>query len=161
MRTTKSSAARRDDAPLYAFLKERSKQYKLPTAKGTRDLFVKNVDDNILRVAFAGVVSQQIRGNEGMHQMAVTLCARRSTPILRPRNGSTGSSTERRRGARPDRRMSSIATASRRKARRATRYVGRRPGELGERLADYPHYTKHNLFKEFPQLRAAFTAAAA
>jgi hypothetical protein len=65
----------RDDPKLYSFLNDRSKKYKLPGRKGTRDLFVENVDNGILRTSLKAVLSRQIRGNQGMHQLTVAACA--------------------------------------------------------------------------------------
>jgi len=55
-----------DDPALYTFLKRQSQKYELPKPKGTRALFVANVDDGILKTAFEAVLSLQIRGNQGM-----------------------------------------------------------------------------------------------
>lgn len=63
------------DPELCTFLLQKSKQYKLPHAKGTRDLFIENVDNGILRTALNGVLTRHIRGNQGMHQLSVAMCA--------------------------------------------------------------------------------------
>src|SRR5690606_14853297 len=64
------------DAPeLFAFLHNQSQKYQLPTPKGTRNLFLNNIDERILETAFEAVLSQQIRGNQGMHQLTVAICA--------------------------------------------------------------------------------------
>lgn len=149
-----------DDPELYSFLKKQSERYKLPAAKGTRDLFVRNVDDNFLRCALDGVVAGRVTGNEGMHQMAVTICAMaldngaETTKwldwLFAPDGGAVpalivgkldrdGVSPE---GGPGYALMWAPALA-----------------EMGERLAEYPRYRKHNVFRDFPQFRAAFAAA--
>jgi hypothetical protein len=63
-----------DDA-LVAFLAGQARRYQLPGRKGTRDLFVENVDSGLLRCAYHAVLAGQIAGNEGMHQLTVATCA--------------------------------------------------------------------------------------
>ncbi|MFT3789379.1 MAG: hypothetical protein QM770_24900 [Tepidisphaeraceae bacterium] len=63
-----------NDPALFAFLKDKSEKYKL-APKGTRDQFVQNVDDHILREVHKGVIDEQISGNEGMQQRAMASAA--------------------------------------------------------------------------------------
>jgi hypothetical protein len=149
-----------DDPLLYSFLERQSHKYKTAEPKGTRELFVKNVDDGILRTAFKAVLSKQISGNQGMHQLTVAKCAVAlntmpettqwldwvfshnggNIPGLMIRNfDRDGTSDE---GA-PD-------------------YAfmwGDLVAKLGSLLSDYKGYTKHNIFQEFPQFSATFMTA--
>jgi hypothetical protein len=150
----------RDDAALYAFLKRQSERYKLPSRKGTRELFVRNVDDNLLRTAFAAILSQQIRGNEGMHQAAAVACAQAldTDPdttrwldwVFAPDGGAVPALIVNqfdRDGLSPE---------------GAPGYAvlwGRSISDLATRLTDYPRYTKHNVFRDYPQFRATYRAA--
>lgn len=150
----------RDDAALFTFLGEKSKQFKLPTPKGTRDQFVQNVDENILRCAFKAIVAQQIRGNEGMHQLAATFAAQAldTDPettqwldwVFAPDGGAVPSlivGKLDRDGVSPE--------GAPGYALLWTSLLG----DLADRMCQYPRYTKHDVFKEFPQFRAAFSAA--
>ncbi|ACU02555.1 heparinase II/III domain-containing protein [Pedobacter heparinus] len=149
-----------NDASLYSFLKKQSLKYKLPGAKGTRDLFVKNVDDGILRTAFKGVLSKQIWGNQGMHQLTVARCAVAlntapettewldwlfthdggNIPGLMIRNLDRDGTTDE-------------------GAPGYTYMWGNLIAKLGVLLADYKSYTKHDIFAEYPQFNATFMAA--
>jgi oligo-alginate lyase len=55
------------DDELFAFLGAQAQRHKLPP-KGTRELFVRNVDDNVLRCARQAVLDERIKGNFGMRQ---------------------------------------------------------------------------------------------
>lgn len=64
------------DAPeLYAFLKSKAEQYDLPGNKGSRQDLINNIDNGLVKTAAEAVISGYIRGNEGMHQYSVTVCA--------------------------------------------------------------------------------------
>ena len=56
-------------------MQHQAEKYKLPGVKGSREDFIKNVDKGILHTALEAVLSRQIRGNQGMHQMTVATCA--------------------------------------------------------------------------------------
>lgn len=149
-----------NDPALYAFLKHQSEKYKLPKPKGTRALLVENVDDGILKTAFDAVLSMQIRGNQGMHQLTIATCAiaLNTNPLttqwldwlFAPDGGAIpglmvnhfdhdGTSDE---GA------PSYALIW---ARQIT--------ELAGLISNYSGYTKHDIFRDFPQFKAAFTVA--
>jgi hypothetical protein len=148
-----------DDPELYLFLKQQGERYQLPTAKGTRDDFVKNVDDNILRCAYQAVLAERIRGNEGMAQESVAACAlaldtQKETNewldwLFAPRGGAIPGlivSQLDRDGLPPE---------------GAPQYCvlwGTHFANIADRLNEYPAYTHHNIYREFPQFRAAFTA---
>ncbi|MGV3510083.1 MAG: heparinase II/III domain-containing protein [Sphingobacteriaceae bacterium] len=145
---------------LYQFLHQQSQKYTLPGAKGTRDQFVKNVDDGILRTAFKAVLSQQIRGNQGMHQLSVAKCAialnthPETTQWLDWLFKSDG-------GAIPELMVSNFDRdgTSDEGAPSYAYMWGHLVAELGELLASYSGYTKHNIFREFPQFSVTFIAA--
>ncbi|MGH7955615.1 MAG: heparinase II/III domain-containing protein, partial [Opitutaceae bacterium] len=147
-----------DDA-LFAFLKKQSERYDLPTYKGRRDWFVNNIDDRILRTIFNAVRGRQILGNEGLHQRAVASAAvALNTPpettlwldwLFDPAGGAIpglivgqldrdGMSPE----AAPD----------------YTNLWSTCLAEVARILSNYTHYTKHDIFRDFPQFRATFTA---
>lgn len=149
-----------NDAPdLYKFLKQQSEKYQLPNVKGTRDLFVNNVDNGILRTAFNAVLSKQIRGNQGMHQLTVTRCALalNTNPettqwldwLFTP-NG----------GAIPGLMVNNFDRdgTSDEGAPGYAYMWGHLISQLGGLLADYPGYTKHDIFREFPQFNTTFMA---
>jgi hypothetical protein len=149
-----------DSPDLYAFLKKQSERYQLPHAKGTRELLVQNIDDGLVRTAAAAVMAGQVTGNEGMHQrtlatLAITLDTQPETTawldwLFQPAGGAVpglivgkldrdGVSPE----AGPGYALS----------------WGVGFAEVAGLLADYPQYTKHNIYRDFPQFRATFTAA--
>jgi hypothetical protein len=149
-----------DDPALYSFLKRQSEKYELPKPKGTRALFVANVDDGILKTAFKAVLSLQIRGNQGMQQLTVATCAiaLNTNPLttqwldwlFAPDGGAIpglmlnhfdhdGTSDE-----------------------GAPGYAfiwGHEITKLAALLQDFPGYTQHNIFRDFPQFRSAFLVA--
>ncbi len=147
----------KDDPDLYVFLKKQSEKYKLPNDKGTREQFVGNVDNGILKTTFDGVLSRQIRGNQGMHQLSVAMCALAlnsdslTTKWLDWLFAPDG-------GAIPGLMISRLdrdGTSDEGAPGYATMW-GELITKLAERLAGYPNYTKHNIFKDFPQFRATF-----
>jgi hypothetical protein len=148
-----------EDSSLYAFLKHQSERFELPTPKGTRDDFVKNVDDNILRCAYQAVLADRIRGNEGMNQESVAACALalNTQPetnqwldwLFSPTGGAIPGlivSQLDRDGLPPE---------------GAPQYAvlwGAHFADIADWLNEYPQYSKHNIYREFPQFRAAFSA---
>ncbi len=145
---------------LYTFLSQQSKKYQLPSKKGTRELFIKNVDDRILRTAFKGVLSKQIRGNQGMHQLAVVMCALaldtepETTEWLDWTFAPAGGNIPGLMIANFDRDGTSDEGAP------GYAFIwGRLINQVAERLDGYKAYTKHNIIREFPQFNTAFLAA--
>ncbi len=144
---------------LYTFLSRQSKKYRLPTQKGTRELFIKNVDDGILRTAFKGVLSKQIRGNQGMHQLTMVMCALalNSEPettewldwVFAPNGGDI-----------PGLMIANFDQdgTSDEGAPGYALIWGRLITEVAERLYGFPSYTKHNIIREFPQFNTTFLA---
>src|SRR5690606_6578907 len=121
--------------------------------------FVNNVDQGILKTAFEAVLSRQIRGNQGMHQLTVATCAiaLNTEPttsqwldwLFEPNGGAIPGLMI----AHFDRDGTSDEGAP------GYAFIwGRLMNELGGLLADFPQYTKHHIFSDFPQFRAAFTA---
>lgn len=149
-----------DNAALYSFLKKKSEQYKLPRPKGTRDLLIKNVDDRLLREAFRGVKSNQITGNQGMHQLTMATCALalNTQPetnqwldwIFSPDGGKIPALMI----ANFDRDGTSDEGAP-----GYALIWGTLVTEIVERLDGYSAYTKNNIIKDFPQFSNAFLAA--
>lgn len=149
----------RDDQALFAFLKQKAGQYKL-NPKGTRDLFVENVDRNILHCIHDGILDEQISGNEGMQQRAMALAAMalNTEPVtsqwldwLFLPDG----------GAIPGLMMNHIDRdgASDEAAPGYAYFWGQLVGEIGVLLDNYPAYTRHNIFRDFVQFRNTFTIA--
>jgi oligo-alginate lyase len=149
-----------DDPHLYAFLLHQSEKFIVPGPKGTRERFVENVDKGILLTALDAVLSRQIRGNQGMHQLTVAVCAiaLNTEPLttkwldwlFAPDGGAIPGLMI----SRFDRDGTSDEGAP--------GYAviwGRLITDLAARLAEYPVYTKHNIFRDFPQFRATFTVA--
>lgn len=64
-----------NDAALFAFLSKKAKAFQLPSKKGSRELWVHNIDQNILLTIFDAVMKEDIRGNQGMHQLSVAAAA--------------------------------------------------------------------------------------
>ncbi|HEY8659833.1 MAG TPA: heparinase II/III family protein [Hanamia sp.] len=149
-----------DDPALYIFLKQQSKKYELPKPKGTRAFFVANVDDGILKTAFEAVLSLQIRGNQGMHQLTVATCAialntiPQTTQWLDWLFAPDG-------GAIPGLMLNHFdhdGTSD----EGAPGYAfiwGHQITKVAVLLQDCPSYTQHNIFRDFPQFRAAFLVA--
>lgn len=148
------------DCPdLYAFLKRQSERYKLPRPKGTREFFVANVDDNILRCGAQAVISQQIMGNQGMHQSAIAACAialdteRDTSAWLDWVFAEDG-------GVIPGVIVAGLDRDG---------FGGEgAPGysllwcgqlrDLAERLHEYGKYTRHDIYRDFPQFAKTITA---
>jgi oligo-alginate lyase len=149
------------EAPdLYAFLKGQSEMYKLPSPKGTRELLVKNIDDGVVRATVAGIHAGQILGNEGMHQRTMATCAvaldsePESTQWLDWVFAPDG-------GALPGLIVGSLDRdgVSPEAGPGYALSWGTGFAEVANLVADYPKYTKQNLYRDFPQFRATFTAA--
>jgi hypothetical protein len=149
-----------DDAGLYTFLKRQSEKYALPKAKGTRDNFVENVDKGILHTSFDAVLSRQIRGNQGMHQMTVATCAMAlnteptTTKWLDWLFAPDGGAIPGLMISRFDRDGTSDEGAP-----GYALIWGRLINDLAELLGDTTFYNRNNIFRDFPQFSAAYTVA--
>ncbi len=149
----------RDDAELYAFLAQKAKEYKLPRPKGTRELLVQNLDDGILREGAKAVISGDARGNQGMHQGAITACAMAldQNPeteewldwVFKPDGGSI------------PRVVVGAIDRDGVGAEAAPGYAlgwGVSIGAVADWLADYAGYDKNDIYRDLPQFKATFTA---
>lgn len=149
-----------DSPELFAFLQRQSQKYRLPGAKGSREQFIRNVDQRILHTAFDAVMSKQIRGNQGMHQLAVAMCAialntePQTSKWLQWLFEPDG-------GAIPGLMISQFDRdgTSNEGAPGYALMWGRLITRLGTWLSGYPTYTRNNIFADYPQFRAAFLAA--
>ncbi len=148
------------DTALFEFLGAQGRRFQLPRPKGTREQFVANLDERLLRCGFEAVVSGQVSGNEGMQQLTVAACAQAldTMPesgrwldwIFAPDGGALpGLLTE----------LIDRDGFSNEAAPGYAHFLGHTVAEAAFRLADYPRYPRHDLFREFPQLRQALTAA--
>src|SRR5690606_30252462 len=149
------------DAPeLYDFLKRQSKKYVLPTEKGSRALFLDNVDHNILKTGFEAVLNGQIRGNQGMHQLTVakSALALNTEPYT---SQWLDWIFDAQGGALPGLMINQLDRdgTSDEGAPSYSLMWGRLVTELARLLADYPGYTQHNIFEDYPQFKATFLAA--
>lgn len=149
------------DAPeLYAFLHGQSEKYRLPSPKGSRKNFLENVDERILQTAFDAVLSRQIRGNQGMHQLTVAMSAiamnqePRTSQWLDWLFEADG-------GAIPGLMVTQLDRdgTSDEGAPSYSLMWGRLITRLASWLADYPAYTSNSIFLDYPQFRASFLAA--
>ncbi len=149
-----------DNPELYSFLKSQSQKYQLPSAKGTRELFMKNVDDGLLREIYKGALSKKVKGNQGMHQLAVAMAAMAldSQPetttwldwVFSPEGGNISGQ------------MINNLDHDGTTEEGAPGYTfmwGRLVTDIADRLEGYKGYTKHNIIKEFPQYGTTFIAA--
>jgi len=57
------------------YLSEKAKGFGLENTKTSKELIIKNIEDNVLRETFRGAKSADLRGNFGMHQLSVVLAA--------------------------------------------------------------------------------------
>ena len=148
-----------DNPQLYSFLKTQSQKYRLPSVKGTRELFMKNVDDGLLREVYKGALSKKIKGNQGMHQLAVTMAAMAldTQPetttwldwVFSPEGGNISGQ------------MINNLDHDGTTEEGAPGYTfmwGRLVTDIADRLEGYKGYTKHNIIKEFPQYGTTFIA---
>ncbi|WP_276347626.1 heparinase II/III family protein [Daejeonella sp. JGW-45] len=149
-----------DNPELYSFLRKQSQKYKLPSAKGTRQLFVQNVDNGVLREIYKGALSKKVRGNQGMHQLALTMAAQAldTQPetttwidwVFSPDGGNISGQ------------MINNLDHDGTTEEGAPGYTfmwGRLITDLADRLEGYKGYTKHNIMQEFPQFGTTFIAA--
>lgn len=148
-----------DNPELYASLERQAQRYTLPGLKGTRELFVKNVDDNLVRCAAAAVQTGRISGNQGMHQRTIATCALAldtdpdTTAWLDWLFAPDGGSIPRLLVGQLDRDGVSPEAAP--------GYAlswGGNFAQVAGMLAEYPRYAKHGIYRDFPQFRACFTA---
>jgi hypothetical protein len=145
---------------LFEFLQQQSERYQLPNPKGTRSLFVQNVDQRILHTAFEAVLNEQIRGNQGMHQLTVAMCAiaLNTAPktnewldwLFLPEGGAI-----------PGLMVSKFDRdgTSDEGAPGYSLIWGRHIAQLAFRLNNYSAYTRYDIFKDYPQFAATFLAA--
>ena len=148
-----------DNIELYSFLKKQSEKYKIG-AKGTRALMLQNVDDGLLRTAYKAVLSTQIRGNQGMHQLTLATCA--IALDSQPESNLWIDWIFASDGGNIPGLMISTFDRDGTSNEGAPGYAliwGRLVSQIAERLEGYPAYKKHNIIKEFPQFNTTFLAA--
>lgn len=145
---------------LYALLKKQSEKYQLPNPKGTRELFIRNVDNGILRTSHNAVLTGQVRGNQGMHQLALAMCAiaLNTQPetnewldwLFAPEGGAI-----------PGLMLGQFDRdgTSDEGAPGYSLMWGRLITHLASWLADYPTYSKNDIFEDYPQFKATFLSA--
>lgn len=149
-----------DDCPeLLEFLARMAQQYELPRPKGTLDELYRNIEEGILRTGAQAIISQQIRGNEGMHQsaMAAVAMAFGRDPemtqwldwIFQPDGGAIPGVII---GA-IDRDGVGSEGAPGYSLSWATNI-----GELADMLADFPAYDKNDIYRDYPTFKKTFTA---
>lgn len=150
-----------DDEALWAFLSQQAQRYRLPTAKGTRADFVRGCDERLLRTIYRGVLSGQIRGNEGMQQMAVA-----SSALALNTNPETSAWLDwlfaPDGGAIPGLIVSQFDRdgGTDEAAPNYAPFAGQLFSRLAARLYGYPGYARADLWKPFPALAATFGLAA-
>lgn len=147
-----------DNEKLFRFLESKAREFKFPTEKGTRDAFVQNVDDGILRVGAAGVKSGQILGNDGMRQHAIINCAIALDSTTETKEWIDWVFSERG-GELPEILMGGLdrdGTGNEGAPNYSLLWIDKVLA-IGELLRDYPKAGR-NLYEEFPRLRASFTA---
>jgi len=146
----------RDATETYEFLAEKAKEYKIGE-KGTRELLVQNLDDGILREGAKAVMSGDARGNQGMHQRAITFCA-----LALDQNPETEEWLDWVFAADGGNIPGVIVGAIDRDgvgAEAAPGYSmswGGNIGKVADLVADYDGYTKHDVYRDFPQFKATF-----
>ncbi|MBU0607507.1 MAG: heparinase II/III-family protein, partial [Armatimonadetes bacterium] len=149
----------KDDPELYAFLAEKAKQFTLKRAKGTRELLVQNLDDGILREGAKAVYEGNCAGNEGMNQTTLAWCA-----IALDTNPDTEKWLDYLFEAKGEHIPTVIVSGIDRDgvgAEAAPGYAlswGVNIGQVADLLADYGKYTRHDIYRDFPQFKATFTA---
>lgn len=142
---------------LFEFLKTRSQQYHLPTGKGDRAQWVKNIDDRLLREIFDAVLKEDIRGNQGMHQLSIAAAAiaLNTQPetnkwldwLFEPGGGAIPGLMFTRfdRDGTSDEGAPSYAML-----------FSTQVSKIAELMHGYEPYKNHDILKEFPQFRASF-----
>ena len=148
----------REDPLLYAFLARKAEEYKLPRPKGTRDLLIRNLDDGILREGAKAVLARTALGNEGMHQAAITACAiaLNQNPeteqwldwLFDPRGGRLPDLIV----GKFDRDGVGDEVSPAYSSFWALEFL-----KIADWLRDYEGYTRHDLYREFPKMRAITT----
>lgn len=148
-----------NDPELFAFLKRKSEQFKIGE-KGTRELFVAHCDKNLLQEVHDGILSEQISGNEGMQQRAM-MTAALALNTQPSTNQWLDWLFEPRGGAIPGMMLNHIDRdgASDEAVPGYAYFFGLLVGDLASILKDYPQYTNHDLFREFPQFARTYTIA--
>jgi oligo-alginate lyase len=148
-----------DNTELYSFLKKQSQKYKIGE-KGSRALFVKNVDDGLLRTAYKAILSKQIRGNQGMQQLTMATCA--IALDTQPETNLWLDWVFASDGGNIPGLMITTFDRDGTSNEGAPGYAlmwGRLVTQVAERLKGYSAYTKHNIIKEFPQFNTTFLVA--
>jgi hypothetical protein len=149
----------KDDPALYAFLAEKAHQFKLSHPKGTREALVQNLDDGLLREGAKAVYEGNAAGNEGMNQTALGWCA-----VALDTNPDTEKWLDYLFEAKGEHIPTVIVSGIDRDgvgAEAAPGYAlswGINIGQVADLLADYGKYTKHDIYRDFPQFKATFTA---
>ena len=149
----------RADPELYTFLAGRAAKFRLPRPKGTRELLVQNLDDNILREGAKAVYAGNCAGNEGMNQTTLAVCA-----IALDTNPDTETWLDYLFEPKGEHIPSVVVGGIDRDgvgAESAPGYAlswGRNLGECADLLADYGKYTKHDIYRDLPQFKATFLA---
>lgn len=160
-----------DQPELYAFLGEKGKQYTLPTPKGTYQNLVSNIDTNLLGEFVKAVgTGRKIYGNEGdpQHCVVISAVALNREPktsewldgVFREGTVGQGALKPGEGGHVP---ALIVATIDRDGvgAEGSPGYSlgwGAALGAAADLLEDYGKYTRHSIYRDYPQFKQTFTA---
>lgn len=149
----------KDDPALYAFLAAKGKQLRLGREKGTRELLVQNLDDGLLREGAKAVYEHNCDGNEGMNQTTLASCA-----LALDTNPETEQWLDYLFEAKGEHIPTVVVGGIDRDgagAEAAPGYAlswGVNIGKVADLLAEYPKYTTHSIYRDFPSFKATCTA---
>ncbi|MCK5802983.1 MAG: heparinase II/III family protein [Lentisphaeria bacterium] len=144
---------------LYAFLAARGDEFDLPTPKGTRALLMQNIDDRILRCGADAIRNMQIWGNEGMHQSAMASCA--IALDTQPDSDTMIDWIFDEKGGHVPTVIVGGIDRDGVGAEAGPGYAlswGGNIGAVADLLAQYGKYTKHDIYRDFPQFAKTFAA---
>lgn len=156
---------------LYAFLADKGKQYQLPTPKGTYEQLIQNIDTNLIEEFVKAVQSgRKIYGNEGdpQHCVVASAVALNREPKTSEwldwvfKEGTVGQGALR--PGEGDHVPALIVGTIDRDgvgAEGSPGYSlgwGAALGAAADLLADYGKYTRHSIYRDYPQFRQTFTA---
>jgi len=149
-----------DDSPeLLEFLAGKAQEYDLPGPKGTVEDLYSNIEEGILRCGAEAIMSQQIQGNHGSHESAMAQVAMafgrdpEMTQWLDWIFAADG-------GYMPATIVGAIDRDGVGSEGAPSYSLGwaRAIGGLADMLADFKPYTKHDIYRDFPQFKKTFTA---
>ncbi len=155
-----------DQPELYVFLAKQAEQYALPTPKGSYQQLVANIETNVIEAGVKAIHNpKKARCNEGGYQSAIIKCAMALNRMPKSEEWIDWCFHEGRMGDSNGGHIPALIVGSIDRdgvgAEGSPGYSlgwAAALGRAADDLAEYAAYTKHDIYRDFPQFKQTITA---